>query len=154
MDIENIKDSYILCNIDPDFAVDGRANLRYACEYRYASLMELNPEGLDPFDYLNFAKSDVSAKDVRGAINALGNAKKAIHLTVDCFFEILGLLKAFGKSDFPTKLDIIQQLEAFPINVTKNLNSKRNYVEHEYRTIDISEAIDLVDITEMFLRLC
>ncbi len=128
--------------------------MRYACEYVYASFMELNPGGLEPFDYLNFAKSDISAKDIRGAINALGNAKKAIHLTVDCFFEILGLLKAFRKSHFPTKLDIIQQLEAVPTNVTKNLNSKRNYVEHEYKTIDISEAIDFVDITEMFLRLC
>jgi hypothetical protein len=154
MDIEDVKDCYILCNIDPNFAVGRRANLRYACEYVYASLIELNPGGLEPFDYLNFAKSDISAKDIRGAINALGNAKKAIHLTVDCFFEMLGLLKAFRKSDFPTKLDIIQQLEAFPTNVTKNLNSKRNYVEHEYKTIDISEAIDLVDITEMFSRLC
>jgi len=151
---EIIKDSYIVCNIDPNFAVGRRANLRYACECIYASLMELNPGGVEPFDYLNFAKSDISAKDARGAINALGSAKKAIHLTVDCFFEILGLSKAFRRSPFPTKLDIIQQLEAFPTNVINNLNSKRNYVEHEYKTVDVSEAADFVDITEMFLRLC
>jgi len=116
--------------------------------------MELNPKGIDPFEYLDFAKSDISTKNTKGAINGLGNAKKAIHLTIDCFFEVLGLAKAFRKSNFPTKLDIIRQLEAFPTNVVNNLNKKRNYVEHDYKTIDINEAIDFIDITEMFLRLC
>lgn len=155
MDIfENIKGHYILSNVDPNFAAGRRANLRYACEYLYASLMELNPKGVDPFEYLNFAKSDISTNELRAALNGLGNAKRAIHLTIDCFFEMLGLANAFRKSKFPTKLDIIQHLEAFPTTVIKNLNKRRNFVEHDYTTVEINEVIEFVDITEMFLRLC
>ena len=151
---ENIKNSYILSNIDDDFAVGSRRNLRYACGNIYACLMELNPKGLDPFKYLSFAKSDISSGDDRGGINGLGNAKKAIHLTIDCFLEIIGLAKAYKKLNFPAKLDIIDSLEAFPTNVIRDLNSKRNFIEHDYKTISIREAVNFVDIAEMFLRLC
>lgn len=155
MDIfENIKDDYILCNVDPNFSVGTRSNLRYSQEYLYACLMELNPQGIDPLEYLNFAKSDISSNDVRGAINGLGNAKKAIHLTIKCFFEILGLAKVFKKSNFPTKIDIIKSLEAFPTNIIVSLNKKRNFVEHKYKSVDPKEVINFIDITEMFIRLC
>lgn len=154
MNLKNFEDLYVLSNVDSNFAQGARAKLRYACEYLYASLMKLNPKGVDPFEYLNFAKTDISTNSLRGAINGLGNVKKAIHLTIDCFFELLGLIKAFRKSNFPTKLDIIQQLEAFPTNVIKTLNQKRNYVEHKYTTIDIKKVVDFIDVTEMFLRLC
>lgn len=151
---ESIKDTYILSNIDLNFAIGRRANLRYACEWLYASLMELNPKGIDPFEYLSFAKSDILSNDPRGAINGLCNAKRAIHLTIDCFFEILGLKKRFGKKKFPEKLKFIQDLEAFPTIVINKMNEKRNYIEHEYRSIDIDEVKDFVDITEMFLLIC
>lgn len=152
--LEEIKDEYILCNVDPNFPLGRRANLRYAHEYAYACLMELNPKGVDPFEYLNFAKSDISTKDNRGVINALGNAKRAIHLAIDCFFEILGLSKVFKGANFSKKLDIIQKLEAFPTNIIYDLNKERNYIEHEYKTVDVDKVINFVDIAEMFLRLC
>jgi len=155
MDIfENIKNDYILCNVDPNFSVGARSNLRYSQEYLYACLMELNPQGIDPLEYLNFAKSDISSNDVRGAINGLGNAKKAIHLTIKCFFEILGLAKVFKKSNFPAKINIIKSLEAFPTNIIVSLNKKRNFVEHKYKSVDPKEVINFIDITEMFIRLC
>lgn len=155
MDIfENIKDDYILCNDDPNFSVGARSNLRYSSECLYACLMKLNPEGIGPFEYLNFAKSDISTNDIRGAINGLGNAKKAIHLTIECFFEILGLAKVFKGSKFPIKIEIIKSMDAFPTNIIENLNKKRNFVEHEYKSVDPKEVIDFIDITEMFIRLC
>lgn len=155
MDIfENIKGDYILCNTDPNLSVGMRSNVRYSCAYLYACLMELNPQGIDPFEYLAFAKSDISTNDVRGAINGLGNAKKAIHLTIKCFFEILGLAKVFKRSNFPAKIDIIQSLEAFPTNIIVNLNKKRNFVGHAYKSVDPKEIINFIDTTEMFIRLC
>jgi hypothetical protein len=155
MDIfENIKGEYILCNVDQNFSVDRRSNLRYCSEYLYACLMELNPQGIDPFEYLSFAKSDISANDLKGAINGLGNTKKAIHLAINCFFEILGLAEVYKKSNFPTKLKIIQLLEAFPTNIIENLNKERNFVEHEYKRVNPHEVINFIDISEMFIRLC
>lgn len=97
---ENIKDDYILSNVDQDFSVGRRSNLRYCSKYLYACLMELNPQGIDPFEYLGFAKSDISSNDLKGAINGLGSTKKAIHLTIDCFFEILGLSKLYKNQIF------------------------------------------------------
>lgn len=154
MNIEQIKYSYILCNMDRDFAVGPRENLKYACECRYTSLIELNTGGIDPFEYLNFAKYDILSNDARGAINGLSNAKKAIHLIINCFLQIMGIYTAYKKSTFPQKLDVIKKLEAFPINIISNLNKKRNYIEHDYKTLSVDEAIDFVDVTEMFLRLC
>jgi len=58
--LQTIEDSYILSNNDPNFAVGMRSHLRYLSECGYACLMELNPEGINPFMYLNFAKVDVS----------------------------------------------------------------------------------------------
>ena len=59
-DKRKIKDAYILYNADPNFSVGTRLNLKYFCEYVYACLIELNPQGIDPLKYLNFAKSDIS----------------------------------------------------------------------------------------------
>ncbi|MHB1347840.1 MAG: hypothetical protein ACYCXK_10145 [Candidatus Humimicrobiaceae bacterium] len=116
--------------------------------------MKLNPEGIEPFEYLNFAKSDISTNDIRGAINGLGNAKKAIHLTIECLFEILGLAKGFEGARFPVKLEIIKSMDSFPTSIIENLNKKRNFVEHEYKKVDPKEVVNFIDITEMFIRLC
>jgi len=96
--IEEILSNYIIKGVDPYFSQGHRSNLRYAAkEYLYAVLMEINPKGIDPLDYLYFAKADLLTKDLRGAINALGNAKRAIHLLIDSFLELFGLKKNLWK---------------------------------------------------------
>lgn len=45
-------------------------------------------------------------------------------------------------------------MEAFPTNIIVNLNKKRNFVEHEYKSVDPKEVIDFIDVAEMFIRLC
>jgi len=62
--------------------------------------------------------------------------------------------KIYGNDNFPTKLEIIERIEAFPTRLLKNLNKKRNLIEHEYDQIDFDEAEELVEITEIFLKLC
>jgi len=151
----NLKEDYIFSNLDPYFSSGARKNLRYVSgECIHACLMEINPNGIEPVEYLNFAKADIRSEDVRGAINAIGNAKRTIHLLIDCFFEILGLHKAYGKLNFPDKLSIIEKLEGFPTRLIQSLNEKRNFVEHDYQAVDIKEAQDFIEITEMFFRLC
>lgn len=66
----------------------------------------------------------------------------------------MGLAKVLKGSKFPTKIEIIKSLEAFPTNIIVNLNKKRNFVEHEYKSGDPKEVIDFIDKTEMFIRLC
>jgi hypothetical protein len=154
-EIQDILSNYIVKGIDPYFSRGCRSDLRYAAkEYIYAVLMEPNPRGVDILDYLYFAKADLLSKDLRGAINALGNAKRAIHLLVDSFLELLGLKKVYGEDNFPTKLEIIQKLEAFPTRLLKTLNKRRNLIEHEYDQIELDEAEGFVEIAEIFVRLC
>lgn len=154
-DIKNILSNYIIKGVDPYFSQGPRSNLRYAArEYIYAVLMEINPKGIDILDYLYFAKADLLSKDLRGSINALGNAKRAIHLLIDSFLELFGLKKIYGEDNFPTKLEIIERIEAFPTRLLKNLNKKRNLIEHDYDQIDLDESQEFVEITEIFLKLC
>jgi hypothetical protein len=154
-EIQNILSNYIVKGIDPYFSQGYRSNLRYATkEYIYAVLMEPSRKGVDILDYLYFAKADLLSKDLRGAINALGNAKRAIHLLADCFLELLGLNRIYGEDNFPTKLEIIQKLDAFPTRLLKTLNKRRNLIEHEYDQIELDEAEGFVEIAELFVKLC
>ncbi len=154
-DLKNILNHYIIAGLDPYFSQGHRRNLRYAAkDYLYASLMEINPRGIDPVDYLYFAKADLLSNDLRGAINALCNAKRSLHLLIDAFLEIIGIKKIYEKDNFPNKLKVIEDLEAFPVRLIKNLNAKRNIIEHEFDRIEIAEAQEFVEIAEIFLRLC
>lgn len=150
--VDRLKDTYLFQDIVPDFALGRRQHLRYALGNQYACLAVLNPEGPEPLEYLEYAKLDVSHGDLRGAINALGHAKRAVHLTVESFLKILGL-KTYTKAKFPEKLEILQALNAFPTRMIGILNRERNLVEHEYVNIGIEEAANFVDIAEMFLLL-
>jgi hypothetical protein len=154
-DIKNILSNYVVKGVDPYFSQGHRSNLRYATrEYIYAVLMEINPKGIDILDYLYFAKADLLSKDLRGSINALSNAKRAIHLLIDSFLELFGLKKIYGEDNFPTKLEIIERIEAFPTRLLKHLNKKRNLIEHDYDQIGLDESQEFVEIAEIFLKLC
>lgn len=143
----------LIRGIDSDFAVGRRTHLRYAFCSAFAGWGKINSNGPEPFEYLEYAKSDLMSGKPGSAINALGNAKRAIHLTLVSFLEIIGLEPAYGKARFPAQLSIIQKLNAFPTRMLKNLNQKRNVVEHEYKAIEIDESADFVDVAEMFLLL-
>jgi hypothetical protein len=151
LDLDRLRSSYILRDSDPDFAIGRRANLVYAVESLHVYLTEVNPRGPGPLDYLEYAKRDIAAADLRGAINALGNAKRAIHLTIDKLLSIWGLAKAFAEANFPTRLDLLNRLGAFPTRMILALNQERNLVEHEYTHIETGRAEQLIELSELFL---
>jgi len=151
--IDRLKEKYFLRGVDPDFAIGRRANLRYALENASAYLTHLNPKGPEPFQYLQYAKADISSGTHRGALNALGNAKRAVHLTIAGFLRLIGLGRAYAKANFPAKLELLKNLDAFPTQAIDNLNRKRNLVEHEYVEVDIDEVNNFVEISEMLLLL-
>jgi hypothetical protein len=151
--IDEFTPGYLFRGIDSDFTLGRRAHLRYAVESAYACLAVLNPNGPEPLTYLEYAKADISTGDLRGAINALSNAKRAVHLIVENFLQILGLENAYSRANFPTKLEVFQQLDAFPTRMIDSLNQKRNIVEHEYANVELDEVAGFLDIAEMFLLL-
>lgn len=144
---------YFFSDEEPLLTASIRPDLRYITATSFARLEPLGPKGIDPFDYVRYSKQDLQDGGERGVINAIKNAKQAIHLGVECFLVVLALDKRYDKENFPTKLELISELEAFPTNVLKTLNRRRNVIEHDYESAEYDEAQELVDVAEMFAML-
>jgi hypothetical protein len=114
---EELKQSFYIRDVQADFAIGLRKNLRYAQSFKTVYLGKINPNGPAIFEYIQFAKQDLNTGCQRGAINALGNAKRAIHLTIETFLRLLCIDKALYKYNFPSKLDLLNSLHAFPTGI-------------------------------------
>jgi len=156
MAVNNLADlepEYVLRGRDPGFAVGLRSHWRYACTHIFACYRQVNPNGPQPLDYISYAKTDLEDSGDRARINALGNAKRAVHLTIDAMLRLWALDKAFASKDFPRKADLLAKLEVFPTRLVRSLNHRRNIMEHEYTAVTQEEASDFVEVAEMFVRL-
>lgn len=151
--LDELRYKYLIADTEIGFAEGRRKILRYVLENAYANYTSINRDGPQPFEYLNFAKKNIAAGSKNGAIDGLSNAKRAIHLTMEALFDLLGLGGAYARARFPTKLEVMQLLNAFPTRMIDNLNKKRNLVEHEFQAIELDEVSDFVDVAEMFLLL-
>lgn len=151
--IDILKEKYCIAGLSPGFAQGKRSILRYTIENSYIYCTSVNQSGPQPYDYLEYAKNNIMTGGTQGAIDSISNTKRAVHLTIKKLFELFGLNEAYGKENFPTQINILELLNAFPTRMIDNLNKNRNTVEHEYQCIDINKAKDFVDITEMFLML-
>jgi hypothetical protein len=150
VDLQGLRDSYCLRNLDPSFASGRRAKLVYAVQSLAISFSALNPEGIDPLTYLEYAQQDIRSGAERGAVNALGNAKRAVHFIIDKLLDIYRL-DDWARKPFPDRVALLGELEAFPPGMIAALNSERNVMEHEYRSVDRQRAGDLVELVEMFI---
>src|SRR5579859_7945105 len=98
-------------------------------------------------EYLQFAARDLEDESERGAVNALGNVKRALHQTVDSLLQGYGLLARNARLPFPRKLELIDAAGLFSLSILKTLNDERNLVEHRYRLpahARVQEALDVV----------
>jgi hypothetical protein len=144
---------YFLPQFDPGFAVGRRAKLLYAVPSMRASFPKVNRKGPDPKDYLDFARKDLAQRSSSGAINAVANAKRAIHLSIESFLQVYCLQKVVVRKPFPVVLELLSELGAFPVRLVNSLNRRRNLIEHEYEQPSHEEAHDLVEIAELFVTL-
>jgi hypothetical protein len=103
-----------------------------------------------PFEYLEFARKDLeTGEDTRNTINAVGNAKRALHLQVETICNGYGY-KAKCK-DFPPKLTFLRDIGIVAPKVLEKLNKIRNRIEHDYYCPTLDEANDFIDVVELFL---
>ncbi len=154
MDLSRLRSEYYLREWDKTFAVGHRQSLTYALPNAHTFYQaRINPSGAEPSQYLDFAKLDLQSGDARGAINALGNMKRSIHQTISAFLQLLCLDRAYSRVNFPEKLKLLADLDAFPTRLLDGLNRKRNLVEHEYAFANADEIRDLVEAGELFVLL-
>jgi len=106
---------------------------------------------ITPAQYLQYAIRDLDDKSGRGAINALGNAKRALHLIVDSLLNAYGLLSQNHKVGFPAKLELIDAAGLFSLSILGTLNLERNVMEHEYRVPDQATVQEMVDVGRLLL---
>jgi hypothetical protein len=102
-------------------------------------------------EYLNYAMKDLEAGTSHGSINALGNAKRALHLTVDSLLNAYGLLTRNRRASFPMKLKLLDAAGLFSLSILNTLNLERNAMEHEYRVPTHARASEVVDVARLLL---
>jgi hypothetical protein len=107
----------------------------------------------DSSKYLDFAKADLDMEESeRSRINAVANAKRALHRRVDSLAEGLGFEHyPSNKKDFPNKLAFCAKCGVTTPRIIERLNTLRNKVEHDYYLPTRREAEDFVDVVALFL---
>src|SRR5712692_1468919 len=101
--------------------------------------------------YLQFAARDLEDGSERGAVNALGNIKRALHQTVDTLLQGYGLLARNRRLSFPRKLELIDAAGLFSLSILNTLNDERNLVEHDYRLPTHARAREALDVVRLWL---
>jgi len=101
--------------------------------------------------YLQFAARDLQDESERGAVNALGNIKRALHQTVDSLLQGYGLLARNRRLSFPKKLELIDAAGLFSLSILRTLNNERNLVEHDYRMPSHARAQEALDVVRLWL---
>jgi hypothetical protein len=102
-------------------------------------------------EYLQYATEDLSMDAPRGVINALGNAKRALHLTIDSTLNAYGLLARNRRVSFPRKLKLLDAAGLFSLSILNTLNVERNAMEHEYVAPTSARVSEVVDVTRLLL---
>jgi len=108
-----------------------------------------NPSCLD---YLRFAQNDLSdGKSPRNLVNALGNAKRALHLRMEDLCNAFGFPATNRENKFPSLLEYARDCGFASPRILRKINTLRNSVEHEYVVPDAGEVDNFVDVVELFI---
>lgn len=117
-----------------------------------APAAELSFQGAS--DYLSFARSDLRQGGRRGRINALGNAKRALHAQTDAVLYCAGFWERAQERnwDFRARIDLLTEMKIATPQVLARINRSRNRVEHDYEVPeDTQQLTDFCDAVELFV---
>jgi hypothetical protein len=108
------------------------------------------PWEITPRQYLEYARQELEAITPRSLINAIGHAKRAIHAHVDFLLHNCG--RCLRDTNFPDKLRLLKDLGIIAPNLLTKYNKLRNLLEHEYVSPSEGDALELMDVAELFLE--
>lgn len=107
-----------------------------------------------PRTYFEFAIADLESEDTRrSCVNALSNAKRALHFQIDLIAQAFGIQEVASPKMlfFPQKLEFCINCGVVGPRILRKLNRVRNAMEHEYYIPSKEETEDFVDVVELFL---
>lgn len=124
-----------------------------------------NNSEITPRDFIRFSKEDIKDETLKGLINSLTNAKRAIDCQIDNVLSELGLENdkinkaseylindsILQKKDLPYKLKLVQALGLAPGGLTAKVRNLRNKLEHSYKIPKRDEVDDAIEIAELFI---
>ncbi|WP_073110353.1 hypothetical protein [Pollutimonas bauzanensis] len=114
--------------------------------------MEVRTEPLSAADYLSFAALDlVDGKTSRHLVNALSNAKKALHLRLEDLCLGFGAVDLKNLRTFPALIKYIRECGLVAPRVLDRLNAQRNAVEHDYILPVEPDVETFVDVAHLFV---
>lgn len=121
------------------------------------SVLCTRKDPLSASNLLDFAIADLKDGDVaasasqRHLVNALSNAKKALHLRLEdvCLGFGCGSLKSV--KSFPKLIAYARNCGVVAPRVLERLNSRRNMVEHEFDVPEKEAVENFVDVVQLFL---
>ncbi|MBU9268641.1 hypothetical protein [Burkholderia gladioli] len=116
-----------------------------------SSCIKTRDEPISAEQYLKFAENDLSdGESERHLINALTNAKRALHLRMEDVCLGFGFASYGGMRSFPRMVEFIARVGVTAPRILNRLNQLRNQVEHEYLVPSRSEVETFIDVTSLF----
>jgi hypothetical protein len=134
------------------------------------------PFTIKPTDFITFAKADfyspdMDSPDLRGLVNALSNAKRAIDCQADSFIIAIGLdpenlskqlgehgMKSlvFGgkRIEGPLKFRFLEALGVATPSIVARMRQLRNVLEHEYKKPTRMSVSDAIGVADLFVQAC
>lgn len=142
----------------------------YDIDEDVTSLFSKQKFQIDAKNFLSFAYEDYASGTLRGKVNALSNAKRAIDCQIDTILSAFGynLTQTFSEKIFADfvqnyqdqnkpfqaspKLKLLHAIDIAPFNLLEKLRKIRHDLEHEYRLPEKEDNIqDIIDVAELFI---
>ena len=119
--------------------------------------LHMRKDPLSAKNLLDFAIADLKDGDVaasaspRHLVNALSNAKKALHLRLEDVCLGFGCRSLKSVKSFPQLIEYARNCGVVAPRVLERLNSRRNMVEHEFEVPTKEDVENFVDVVQLFL---
>lgn len=116
------------------------------------NIISYSVKNLWPSRYLSYAKKDLAKASERSCVNCVSNAKRALHYQVDALAVAFGWDKIKKKrNDFPSKMEFLGKCGVISPTIIRRINKMRNRVEHDYYIPSEDEAVEYLEIVELYL---
>ncbi|EPF1751734.1 hypothetical protein ACSQUR_003219 [Vibrio alginolyticus] len=101
--------------------------------------------------YLDFAILDLKdGQSERNLINAISNAKKALHIRMEEIAKGFGYQSKSNK--FPSMFGYLESCGFVTPRTLERINSLRNRVEHDYISPKLEDVETYIDVVSLFLE--
>lgn len=103
------------------------------------------------YEYLQYAIDDLQdGSSSRHLVNAISNAKKALHIRMEELGEGFGM--GSNNTQFPHMLKYLKNCGFVAPRVLDRINKYRNKVEHQYFTPELEDVETYIDVIQLFIE--